>query len=117
VSSEDTARVARAYFDAWTNRRGADALRPLMAEDFVFDAGQVHIEGREAFLGASAWPARATTTLEAEAYGGEHAFQLYEAVNGFARIRSVEHLVVRDGVIAASEIVGDLAAFQLFMAG
>jgi ketosteroid isomerase-like protein len=116
VSTEDTARIARAYFDAWSNRRGAEALRPLLAEDFVFDAGPIHIEGREAFLGASEWPARATTTLVAEAYDGEHAFQLYEAVNGMARIRSVEHLVVRDGAIAASEIVGDLAAFQAFMA-
>jgi hypothetical protein len=116
VSTEDTARIARAYFDAWSNRRGAEALRPLLAEDFVFDAGPIHIEGREAFLGASAWPARATTTLVADAYDGEDAFQLYEAVNGFARIRSAEHLVVRDGAIVASEIVGDLAAFQAFMA-
>jgi hypothetical protein len=116
VATEDTARVARAYFDAWTNRRGAEALRPLLAEGFVFDAGPVHIEGREAFLGASEWPAAARTTLEAEAYDGEHAFQLYEAVNRFARIRSAEHLVVRDGAIVSSEIVGDLAAFQAFMA-
>jgi hypothetical protein len=117
VSTEDTARVARTYFDAWTNRRGADALRPLLAEGFVFDAGSVHIEGREAFLGAAEWPARATTTLQAEAYDGEHAFQLYEAVNGTARIRSAEHLVVRDGAIVSSEIVGDQAAFAAFMAG
>jgi len=116
VSTEDTARIARAYFEAWSNRRGPDALRPLLAEAFVFDAGPVHIEGREAFLGAAEWPARATTTLLAEAYDGEHGFQLYEAVNGSARIRSIEHLVVRDGVIAATEIVGDLAAFQVFMA-
>src|SRR3954471_667615 len=116
MSTDDTARVGRAYFDAWSHRRGPDALRPLLAEDFVFDAGPVHIEGREAFLGASDWPARATTTLVAEAYDGEHAFQLYEARNGFARIRSAEHLVVRDGAIASSEIVGDLAAFQAFMA-
>lgn len=59
---------------------------------------------------------RARTTLVAEAYDGEHAFQLYEAVNGMARIRSAEHIVVRDGVIGATEIVGDLAAFQVFMA-
>jgi hypothetical protein len=115
-ATDDTARVARQYFDSWSNRRGPDALRPLLAPDFVFDAGPIRIEGREAFLGASEWPARATTTLVAEAYDGEHAFQLYEAVNGMARIRSVEHLVVRDGVVAVSEIVGDLAAFQAFMA-
>jgi hypothetical protein len=116
MSTEDTARIARAYFEAWSNRRGPDALRALLAEDFAFDAGPVRIEGREAFLGASDWPARARTTLEAEAYDGEHGFQLYEAVNGFARIRSAEHLVVRDGAIVSSEIVGDLAAFQVFMA-
>jgi hypothetical protein len=116
MSTEDTARIARAYFDTWSNRRGAEALRPLLAEDFVFDAGPIHMEGREAFLGASEWPARARTTLVAEAYDGEHAFQLYEAVNAMARIRSAEHLVVRGGVIASSEIVGDLAAFQVFMA-
>ena len=116
MSTEDTARLARAYFEAWSNRRGPDALRPLLAEDFVFDAGPVHIEGREAFLGAAEWPARARTTLEAEAYDGEHGFQLYAAVNGTARIRSAEHLVVRGGVVAATEIVGDLAAFQAFMA-
>jgi hypothetical protein len=116
MSTDDTARIARAYFDAWSNRRGPDALRPLLAEDLVFDAGPVHIEGREAFLGAAEWPARARTTLEAEAYDGEHGFQLYSAVNGTARIRSAEHLVVRGGVIVATEIVGDLAAFQVFMA-
>jgi hypothetical protein len=116
VSTEDTRRIARAYFDAWSNRRGPDALRPLLAESFVFDAGPVHIEGREAFLGAAEWPARATTTLVAEAYDGEHGFQLYAAVNGTVRIRSVECLVVRDGAVAASEIIGDLAAFQAFMA-
>src|ERR687885_592423 len=116
MSTESTARIAPGDFGAGGHRRGPDALRPLLAEGFVFDAGPIHIEGREAFLGASEWPARATTTLEAEAYDGEHAFQLYEAVNGSARIRSVEHLVVRDGAIAASEIVGDLAAFQAFMA-
>jgi hypothetical protein len=116
VSTDDTARVARAYNETWTERRGPDALRPLLAEAFVFDAGPIHIEGREAFLGAAEWPARARTTLVAEAYDGEHGFQLYEAVNGTARIRSAEHIVVRDGVIVATEILGDLAAFQVFMA-
>jgi hypothetical protein len=116
VSTDDTARVARAYYETWTERRGPDALRPLLAERFVFDAGPIHIEGREAFLGAAEWPARARTTMVAEAYDGEHGFQLYEAVNGTARIRSAEHIVVCDGVIVATEILGDLAAFQVFMA-
>jgi hypothetical protein len=87
-----------------------------MSPQFVFEAGPQRVEGRDAFLAGGGWPEGATTTMVAEAYDGEHAFQLYAAVNGMARIRSVEHLVVRDGAIATSEIVGDLAAFQAFMA-
>jgi hypothetical protein len=87
-----------------------------MSPRFVFDARPTRIEGRDALLAGGGWPEGATTTMVAEAYDGEHAFQLYAAVNGMARIRSVEHLVVRDGAIATSEIVGDLAAFQAFMA-
>ena len=71
---------------------------------------------RDRVLSAAEWPARAVTTLVAEAYDGDHAFHLWDAVNGTARIRSAEHLLVRGGVIAASEIVGDLADFQVFMA-
>ena len=116
MSTQETARVARAYYDAWTERRGPDELRPLMAEGFTFVSGPVVIEGREAFLGAAGWPQRATTTMLAEAYDGEHAFQLYEAVNGLARVRLAEHLTVRDGTIVSSEIVVDQAAFAAFMA-
>jgi hypothetical protein len=87
-----------------------------MSPRFVFDARPTRIEGRDALLAGGGWPEGATTTMVAEAYDGEHAFQLYDAVNGLARIRSAEHLVVRDGAIASSEIVGDLAAFQAFMA-
>jgi hypothetical protein len=47
--TDDTARVARAYYDAWTNRKGPDALRELMGEAFVFDSAMVHIQGREQF--------------------------------------------------------------------
>ena len=42
MSTDDTARVARAYYETWTERRGPDALRPLLAEAFVFDAGPIH---------------------------------------------------------------------------
>ena len=59
--TDETARVARAYHDAWTNRRGPEALRELMGEEFVFDSAMMHIEGREQFLagaGANGWPER-----------------------------------------------------------
>jgi hypothetical protein len=120
MPTDDTARVARAYHDAWTNRKGADALRELMAEAFVFDSAMMHVEGREQFLagaGANGWPERAVTTLIAEAYDDEHAFQLYTGSNGGKDVKIAEHLVIRDGHIVSSEVVVDGAAFMAFMAG
>ena len=48
MPTDDTARVARAYHDAWTNRKGPEALRELIGEGFVFDSDMMHIEGRGA---------------------------------------------------------------------
>jgi hypothetical protein len=118
--TEDTARVTRAYHDAWTNRKGPDALRELMGEEFVFDSAMMHIQGREQFLagaGANGWPERAVTKLLAEAYDGEHAFQLYIGSNGGTDVKIAEHLIVRDGKLVSSEVVVDGAAFMAFMAG
>jgi hypothetical protein len=119
-STEDTARVARAYHDTWTNRKGSDALRELMGEEFVFDSAMMQIQGREQFLagaGANGWPERAVTTLLAEAYDGEHAFQLYTGSNGGKNVKIAEHLIVRDRKLVSSEVVVDGAAFMAFMAG
>jgi hypothetical protein len=94
MPTDDTARVARAYHDAWTNRKGPEALRELMGEEFVFDSDMMHIEGREQFLagaGANGWPAQAITTLLAEAYDGEQAFQLYTASNGGKDVKIADH--------------------------
>ena len=120
MATDDTARVARAYHKAWTNRRGPEALGELMAEEFSFDSDMMHIEGRQQFLAgadASGWPENASTTLLAEAYDGEHAFQLYEGSNGDKNVKIAEHLVVRDGLLVSSEVVVDGAAFMAFMAG
>jgi hypothetical protein len=76
--------------------------------------------GRDQFLagaGASGWPEHAVTTLLAEAYDGEHAFQLYTGSNGGKNSKIAEHLVVRDGRLASSEVVVDGAAFMAFMTG
>lgn len=119
-STNDTARVARAYFDAWTNRKGPEALRVLMAEAFVFDSAMMHIEGREQFLagaGSSGWPEQAVTTMLADAYDGEHAFQLYTGTSGSKNVKIAEHLIIRDGKLLSSEVVVDGAAFMAFMEG
>ena len=109
--------MARAWYEAWTTRRGPEALRALMDEAFVFVSGPVRVEGREAFLQAAAWPPNAVTTMQAAAYDGASAFQLYEAVNGNVAVRIAEHLTVRDGLIASSEVIVDQAAFAAFVAG
>jgi hypothetical protein len=115
MTTADTARVARSYFDAWTARKGPETLRALMAPEFVFDAGPQRIEGREAFLAAGGWPERATTTMLAEVYDGDHAFQLYLGTSGDRQVKIAEHLTVRDGLIVSSEVVADGAAFQAFL--
>jgi len=117
VPTSETARLCRTYFDTWTNRRGPDALRPLLAEGFVFEAGAMRLEGREQFLAFAAWPDGATTAMVADAYDGDHGFQLYEATNGSAKVRIAEHLVVRDGKIAATETITDSATFSVFLTG
>ena len=92
----------------------------MMGEEFVFDSALMHIDGREKFLagaGSGGWPERAVTTLVAEAYDGEHAFQLYTATNGGKSVKIADHLIVRDGHLVSSEIVVDGADFMAFMGG
>jgi uncharacterized protein YndB with AHSA1/START domain len=117
MPTSQTAQLCRAYFETWTNRRGADALRPLLAENFVFQAGPVRVEGREEFLGFAAWPDGAVTEMVADAYEDDHGLQLYVATNGSASVKIVEHLVVTNGSIASTETITDGAAFAAFLAG
>jgi hypothetical protein len=115
-----TLLASRAYYAAWTNRKGAGALRQIMAEASIFDSALTHVEGREQFLaGASAngWPERAVATLLAGAYDGEHGFQIYTATNGGKKVKIAEHLIIRDGHLEFREVVVDGAAFREFMTG
>ncbi|MEO1061853.1 MAG: nuclear transport factor 2 family protein [Actinomycetota bacterium] len=116
MTTEQTRDVATTYFQAWSTRQGPDALRPLMAEDFTFRAGEMVIEGRDAFLESGGWPDHAVTTLLAESYDGNTAFQLYEGRNGDATVKIADHLTVEDGRIASAEVICDGAAFMEFMA-
>jgi ketosteroid isomerase-like protein len=108
-----TRQLARRYFDAWT-AGDSGTVAVLLAPDFEFAAGDLRIDGRDAFLDAGAFPKDATTTMVAEAYEGDVAFQMYDATRGGKRIRVVEQLTVRDGLIARSEFVTDMGAFMAF---
>jgi ketosteroid isomerase-like protein len=108
-----TQEIARRYFDAWTSGDGA-TVAALLSPGFSFTAGDRRIEGRDAFLDSGAFPRDATTTMVAEAYQGDVGFQLYDATRGSQTIRVVEQLTVRDGQIASSVFVTDMAALMRF---
>jgi ketosteroid isomerase-like protein len=107
--------IARRYFDAWTTGDSA-TVASLLSPDFRFIAGDMTIEGRDAFLSNAAFPRDATTEMVAEAYDGEIAFQMYDASRGDRTVRIVEQLTVRDEAIVSSVFVTDMAAFGAFVA-
>jgi ketosteroid isomerase-like protein len=109
-----TEETARKYFRGWMSGDGA-TVAALLAPDFTFAAGDLSIEGREAFLTAGAFPRDARTTMVAQAYQGETAFTLYDATRGPHTVRVVEQLTVRDGVIRSSTFVADMAAFMALL--
>jgi ketosteroid isomerase-like protein len=113
--TSETEQVARRYFDAWT-AGDSDTVAAALAPDFRFAGGGMTIEGRDAFLDAGAFPADATTTMVAEAYQGDVGFQMYDARRGDRSVRIVEQLTVRDGMVASSVFVTDMAAFGAFLA-
>lgn len=110
----ETEAVARRYFDAWTTRDTATA-GSVLADDFRFTAGDMTIEGRDAFLDAGAFPHDARTEMVAEAYQGEVAFQMYDSTRANHTVRIVEQLSIRDGSIRSSTFVTDMAAFMALM--
>lgn len=112
--TRDTEAIARRYFDAWTSGHST-TVASLMAADFRFRAGDMSIEGRDAFLNAGAFPRDARTTMVAQAYQGEVAFQMYDAARGPHTVRIVEQLTVRDGLIRSSTFVADMSAFMALM--
>lgn len=110
-----TQQVARRYYDAWTAGDAA-TVSTLLSPDFQFVAGDMTIDGRDAFIDSGAFPKDATTTMVAEAYQDDVAFQMYDATRGDQTIRIVEQLTVRDDTIARSVFVTDTAAFMSFLA-
>ncbi len=110
----DLQTVARRYFDAWTSG-DRDTMVRLLAPGFRFSAGDMRVDGRDAFLQTAAFPSDATVTMVAEAYQNDVAFQLYDASRGDRTVRIVEQLTVRDGQILSSAFVTDKAAFGAFV--
>lgn len=109
-----TEETARRYFAAWTSR-DSSTVAALLAPDFGFASGAMSIEGKDAFLNAGAFPRDAKTTMVAEAYQGETAFQMYDAKRGANKVRIVEQLTVRDRLIRSSNFVADMSTYMALM--
>jgi ketosteroid isomerase-like protein len=109
-----TQQLARRYVDAWTSG-DSDTVAAVLAPTFHFEAGDLRIDGREAFLDSGAFPRDATVSMVAEAYQDDVAFQLYDATRGDRTIRVVEQLTVRDGRITSSVFVTDMSRFATFV--
>jgi hypothetical protein len=105
-------QIARRYFDAWTSG-DSRTVATLLSPAFRFAAGDMTVDGRDAFLDRGAFPRDATVTMVAEAYQDDVAFQMYDATRGDRTVRVVEQLTVRDGQIASSVFVTDMAAFAM----
>ena len=114
AQSSTAEAIAKRYFDAWTSG-DTTTVTSLLAPDFSFRAGDMSIEGRDAFLNAGAFPRDAHTTMVAQAYQGETGFQMYDAVRGPRSVRIVEKLVIRGGLIRSSTFVADMSAFMALM--
>jgi ketosteroid isomerase-like protein len=110
----DTQQIARRYFDAWTTG-DSTTVATLLSPTFHFAAGDISIDGRNAFLDSGAFPKDATTTMVAEAYQDGVAFQMYDATRGDRTVRVVEQISVREGKIASSAFVTDMTAFATFV--
>jgi hypothetical protein len=111
---DHTQQIARRYYDAWTAGDSA-TVAALLSPDFRFVAGDMTIDGPDAFLASGAFPEDATTTMRAEAYQDGIAFQMYDAARGDKTVRIVEQLTVRGQMIASSVFVTDTAAFMSFV--
>jgi hypothetical protein len=111
-----TEEIARRYFDAWTHG-DAETVVSLLAPHFRFTSGAMQIDGRENFLDSGAFPRDASTTMVAEAYQGDVAFQMYDATRGDRTVRVVEQLTVADETITSSVFVTDMSAFAAFLRG
>ena len=115
MTTTDTKNAAQQYHEAWSSGAGADTMRRVMASDFVFSMGEMRIEGREAFLNGGGWPTGVEVAMVAQAYDGEHGFQLYDCSRGDLTVRMCEHFTVRDGAVVAVELFVDHEALAAFM--
>jgi ketosteroid isomerase-like protein len=113
--------LVTAYQDAWTSG-DLDTAATFLAPDFRFEGAGASFTSADEFLpflarfGARIGPG----WRQVAAFGdGDEALVMYELRGpaGQALPLTVDHFVVRDGLIAAETLVFDTAAFGQAMAG
>jgi hypothetical protein len=113
--------LVTAYQDAWTSG-DLDTAATYLAPDFRFDGAGASFTSVDEFLPFLArFGARiGRGWRQVAAFGdGDEALVMYELRGpaGQALPLTVDHFVVRDGLIAAETLVFDTAAFGQAMAG
>ncbi|WP_227980012.1 nuclear transport factor 2 family protein [Nocardia spumae] len=103
--------VAVAFIEA-IGRRDLTAVTALLHDDVVFDSPRVHLIGASAVAATIAEFAGAVTGVEIiDAFGDdERALVVYDMhTDPFGTVRTVDHLTVHGGRIAADTVVFDTA--------
>ncbi|MFJ1457375.1 nuclear transport factor 2 family protein [Nocardia sp. N2S4-5] len=101
--------VAVAFVEAF-GKRDMSAVSALLADDVLFESPRVRITNATDVLAAVTDFAQAVTGVDIiDAFGDdERAVVVYDMHTGpFGTLRTVDHVVVRDGRIAADTVVFD----------
>lgn len=109
TSSRMPAQLAVAFIDAFAGK-DMEAVAALLSDDIVFSSPQVRLSGAEAVLAAIGQFAQVVTGVSNVTVlgDGERAMVMYDMRTGpFGTLKTVDHIVVRDGKIASDTVVFD----------
>lgn len=113
------AEIAVAFIDAFANKDNAAAAE-LVADDIVFESPQVTLSGAEPVLAAIGQFAQFVAGVSNVTVVGddERAMIMYDMATGpFGTLKTVDHIVVRDGKIVSDTIVFDTYEVRRAMEG
>jgi ketosteroid isomerase-like protein len=104
-------QTALTFLGAWA-RNDMDTVVTLLAQDVSFESPQHRLAGRDAVAAAMGEFAQVVTGIDllvATATGAEVIVMYDMHTAPFGTLRVAEHFTVRDGLIAADQLVFDTA--------
>lgn len=109
TSSRTPAQLAVAFIDAFAGK-DMEAVAALVSDDIVFQSPQVRLSGAGAVLAAIGQFAQVVIGVSNMTVVGdnERAMIMYDMQTGpFGTLKTVNHIVVRDGKIVSDTVVFD----------